>query len=97
MEENRKAQSRRSKRTTFIHRDYLGSIDTVTDIYGKVIESIRYSAFGKRRYLKTLAKNSGIKYGFTSHEEIEELELVHMNGRVYDPTIGRFLRRSILH
>lgn len=29
--------------------------------------------------------------GFTGHEQIDELGLIHMNGRVYDPTIGRFI------
>ena len=31
------------------------------------------------------------KRGFTGHEHIDELDLIHMNGRVYDPGIGRFL------
>src|SRR5262249_43418624 len=30
-------------------------------------------------------------HGFTSHEMLDNLNLVHMNGRVYDPIIGRFL------
>ncbi len=29
--------------------------------------------------------------GFTGHEELDEVGLVHMNGRVYDPQLGRFL------
>ena len=29
--------------------------------------------------------------GFTGHEHLEDLGLVHMNGRVYDPTLGRFI------
>ncbi len=29
--------------------------------------------------------------GFTSHEEIQELGLVNMNARLYDPVIGRFV------
>ncbi|MEL6980730.1 MAG: RHS repeat-associated core domain-containing protein [Pseudomonadota bacterium] len=29
--------------------------------------------------------------GFTGHEMIDSVGLVHMNGRVYDPTLGRFL------
>jgi RHS repeat-associated protein len=28
---------------------------------------------------------------FTGHEHIDEMGLIHMNGRVYDPQIGRFL------
>ena len=29
--------------------------------------------------------------GFTGHEDLDGLGLVHMNGRVYDPNLGRFL------
>ncbi|RTL52976.1 MAG: hypothetical protein EKK46_10000, partial [Rhodocyclaceae bacterium] len=29
--------------------------------------------------------------GFTNHEHIDELGLIHMNGRIYDPVIGRFV------
>ncbi|WP_372723245.1 RHS repeat-associated core domain-containing protein, partial [Immundisolibacter sp.] len=29
--------------------------------------------------------------GFTGHEHLDEIGLIHMNGRVYDPTLGRFL------
>ncbi len=29
--------------------------------------------------------------GFTGHEMLDSVSLVHMNGRVYDPYLGRFL------
>ena len=29
--------------------------------------------------------------GYTGHEHLERTGLIHMNGRVYDPAIGRFL------
>ena len=35
---------------------------------------------------------SGVTHrGFTGHEMLDNVNLIHMNGRVYDPTIGRFL------
>ncbi len=41
----------------------------------------------------TLPNMTGLltKRGFTGHEHIDELELIHMNGRVYDPETGRFM------
>jgi RHS repeat-associated protein len=30
--------------------------------------------------------------GFTGHEMLDEVGLIHMNGRLYDPLIGRFLQ-----
>ncbi|MDN3579131.1 RHS repeat-associated core domain-containing protein, partial [Chitinimonas viridis] len=32
-----------------------------------------------------------IDRGFTGHEMLDELDLVHMNGRIYDPLVARFL------
>ncbi|CAM3818359.1 Rhs family protein [Vibrio vulnificus] len=29
--------------------------------------------------------------GFTGHEMLDDMGLIHMNGRVYDPTLARFL------
>ena len=31
------------------------------------------------------------KHGFTDHEHLDNVGLIHMNGRVYDPMIGRFM------
>lgn len=30
--------------------------------------------------------------GYTGHEHLDEVGLIHMNGRIYDPLIGRFLQ-----
>ena len=32
-----------------------------------------------------------IAYGFTGHEQLDLFKLVNMNGRMYDPVIGRFM------
>ena len=32
-----------------------------------------------------------LKDGYTNHEHLDSVGLIHMNGRVYDPSIGRFL------
>jgi len=29
--------------------------------------------------------------GFTDHEHLDAVGLIHMNGRVYDPELGRFM------
>jgi RHS repeat-associated protein len=34
--------------------------------------------------------NDKTRKGFTEHEMLDNTDLVHMNGRVYDPVIGRF-------
>ncbi|MEM1223390.1 MAG: RHS repeat-associated core domain-containing protein [Verrucomicrobiota bacterium] len=37
-----------------------------------------------------------IPRGYTGHEMIDDLGLVHMNGRIYDPQLGRFLSADLL-
>jgi RHS repeat-associated protein len=80
----------------YLHLDHLGSTDTVTDAAGAVTERLSYDPHGKRRnanWTDALAQLAGIATdrGFTGHEHLDDLGLIHMNGRVYDPTLGRFL------
>ena len=81
--------------TRYFHTDHLGSISAVTNAAGNVVERFSYDAWGKRR-ATTGADASGIKssstkHGFTGHESLDTIGLVHMNGRVYDPVVGRFV------
>ena len=82
----------------YLHGDHLGSIVLVTDEDGDV-EGNRYSfdAFGRRRNganwtdtLTTLT-NPDTTRGYTGHEMLDTVDIVHMNGRVYDPFLGRVL------
>ena len=84
----------------YLHRDHLGSVDTITDAAGAVLERLSYDAFGKRRIaagenawtdpaLAISAVNT--PRGFTGHEHLDAFQLVHMNGRVQDPHLGRFI------
>jgi len=86
----------------YFHTDALGSITAITDDTGKVIERRSYEPFGKIRAMDYgLKKNNAIipaytvsktSRAFTGHEQIAELSgLIHMNGRVFDSAIGRFL------
>ena len=34
--------------------------------------------------------------GYTGHEMLDDLGLVHMNGRIYDPLLGRFLSADLM-
>jgi len=38
-----------------------------------------------------VAQGRRVSRGFTGHEHLDRTGLVHMNGRVYDPLLGRFL------
>jgi RHS repeat-associated protein len=76
--------------------DHLGSIDTISDETGSLatLTRLSYDAFGMRRNLTAAASGviaSVTHKGFTGHEMLDNVELIHMNGRVYDPLTGRFI------
>ena len=87
--------------THYFHRDHLDSIAVISDEHGNVVERFHYDAFGERRMAVnpvgvnalggTLpAPNQITDRGFTGHQHLTGVGLIHMKGRVYDPTIGRF-------
>ncbi|WP_419768876.1 RHS repeat-associated core domain-containing protein [Arcobacter sp.] len=78
----------------YMHKDALGSIDTITNESGQVIKRMTYKPFGQQvaqEWINEASKAVVTKRGFTGHEHITEFNLIHMNGRVYDPVTGRFL------
>ncbi|MBU2708762.1 hypothetical protein KCM76_22405, partial [Zooshikella marina] len=85
-------------KTNYFHRDHLSSITAITDQNGQVIERFSYDPWGKRRQTDwqaaidfTQITSTITKRGFTDHEHLDGVGLIHMNGRVYDPNVGRFL------
>ena len=89
----------------YFHTDALGSITAITDDSGRVVERRSYEAFGKIRAMDYGTNNNSLlsnltietTRAFTGHEQIAELSgLIHMNARVYDSDIGRFLSADTL-
>ena len=81
-------------------KDHLGSSSVVADDSGTVQSNYSYDAWGNPRNASNWSALSAwpdyeADEGFTGHEMMSSLELVHMNGRVYDPLIGRFLSPDI--
>ena len=88
----------------YLHRDHLGSVEAVTDAGGASLLVQAYDPFGERRKSdwtgmlsaserQTLADNQPLKTsrGYTGHEHLDRTGFIHMNGRLYDPQLGRFL------
>ncbi|WP_277373648.1 RHS repeat-associated core domain-containing protein [Pseudomonas sp. AA-38] len=81
-------------------RDQLGSLESVTDGSGALVERRSYAPFGAVRgadWSDTPAPLMTTRRGFTDHEHLPESGLIHMNGRVYDPALGRFLSADIVY
>lgn len=86
-----------SKELRYWHKDQLGSLAAVTDEAGNIVERQSYEPFGKRRELTgevdtdNSVTGQSSDRGYTGHEHLDDVGLIHMNGRVYDPQLGRFL------
>ncbi|GAB2198195.1 FG-GAP-like repeat-containing protein [Sessilibacter sp. MAH4] len=81
----------------FTHRDRLGSTVAMADDLGMAVETHSFDPFGKPRdgdlsdKLDAVLDSQYTTRGFTDHEHLDDVELIHMNGRVYDYNLGRFL------
>ncbi|QIK55608.1 hypothetical protein G7051_15130 [Dysgonomonas sp. HDW5B] len=82
----------------YIHKDHLGSVQAYSDKNGKLVQELSYDAWGRRRsadewkyYLNLPDANAWHERGFTGHEHLDLFEMINMDGRMYDPMLGRFL------
>lgn len=80
----------------YLHRDHLGSIVLITDVNGSAVEKRQFDAWGN---IVALTDGNGnpltafviLDRGYTGHEHLLGVGLIHMNGRLYDPKLHRFL------
>lgn len=75
---------------TYFIKDHLGSLRALVDDAGRVIEKMAFDPWGKRRATGA-GRYHTVRQGFTGHEHLDGLDLVHMGGRVYSAMLGRFL------
>ncbi len=88
----------------YLHRDNQGTIVAITtaDVSGTVVEQRYFDAWGNLKnavvggvpqtpnalgWVNTLL----IDRGYTGHEHLKTVGLIHMNGRIYDPQLKRFM------
>lgn len=83
----------------YMHVDHQGNVEAVTDRTGATIDRTSFDPFGARR-LPTWAadpdyteskRSHPTDRGYTGHHQPDHLQLIHMNGRVYDPYLARFI------
>ena len=89
----------------YLIKDHLGSTSLVLNhsTSGDIVaEDMSFDAWGERREgddwtpMTTIElmnfDSSTTTKGFTGHEMLDEVGLIHMNGRIYDPRLGRFMQ-----
>ncbi|MFT7224429.1 MAG: RHS repeat-associated protein [Cellvibrionaceae bacterium] len=57
-----------------------------SDLYGEQVD-VSQGIMGNQRFTTK---------GYTAHEHIEGMDIIHMGGRIYDPLIGRMLQTDIV-
>ena len=85
----------------YLLHDHLGSVDAITSETGALLARLSYQPFGARRsgdwqggaptgaeWTQILAVSAR---GYTGHEHLDNLGLINMNGRMFDPMLGRFM------
>ena len=80
----------------YIHTDHLGSIQTISNESGQIEATYSYDAWGRQRdatdwSLYTVTPLQAFSRGYTGHEHLSDYGLINMNGRLYDPVLGRML------
>jgi len=90
----------------YVHHDHQGSWDALTHAWGSGGDiPYSYDAFGKRREADWSADvDASLLYdtthmsrrGYTGHEHLDNVGMIHMNGRVQDPILGRMTSRDAL-
>jgi len=84
----------------YLHKDYQGTTLAITDESGSVVQRYAYDPWGRRRDPATWRnlnaseiQQQGFLFqrGYTGHEHLDEFGLINMNGRMYDPLLGRML------
>ncbi|WP_025124108.1 RHS repeat-associated core domain-containing protein [Myroides odoratimimus] len=91
-----------SPKNYYLHRDNLQSIIGISDINGNIVEQRFFDAWGNLKGAKIGGTDVKINQfgwasgllldrGYTGHEHLYTVGLIHMNGRIYDPQLRRFM------
>lgn len=86
----------------FYSFDNINSTSVETDNNGKLARHSIYEPFGNRHTFEAGDNKPSIRIidneksklnniGYTGHEDIQDLNIIHMKGRIYDPVLRRFL------
>lgn len=86
----------------YVFTDRLGSVVKYTNAQGVVVQPQDFDGWGQRRNPTDPSQAGtapvsppGLR-GFTGHEMVDGQDVIHMNARLYDPMLGRFLQADPL-
>ncbi|MFH0757880.1 MAG: RHS repeat-associated core domain-containing protein [Bacteroidota bacterium] len=78
-----------------VFSDHLGSLITIVNASTNSVENYSFNAWGIPRdpdnWDQPFTGSLFAGRGYTGHEHLTDFNLINMNGRIYDPVLGRFL------
>ncbi len=85
-----------SRATYYLQTDYQGSIIAAYNSNGTLYKRFAYDPWGRRRAGDNwtnyqTSTETLITRGYCGHEHLDDFGTINMNGRIYDPRLGRFL------
>jgi RHS repeat-associated protein len=89
------------QQVVYLLKDHIGSIHSVLNEEGLITTRMHFGPFGERQEANWQTPLDSFLYaplnelttrGFTGHEQVDSMGVIHMNGRIYDPKLGRFLQ-----
>ncbi|GAB2504066.1 FG-GAP-like repeat-containing protein [Microbulbifer agarilyticus] len=102
------SNNRQSLTQQYLLKDHIGSTDVVVNANSNIDAEMAFDPWGKRRDNNwqpiEISDLIGNNYsllddyvtittkGYTGHEMVDALGIIHMNGRIYDADLGRFLQ-----
>ena len=81
----------------YLHKDHQGSTTSITNASGMVVQQFIYDPWGKQYNVHSNSifsaySSPGVSQGYTSHKMINDMDIIHMNGRTYNVALGRFMQ-----
>ena len=81
-----------NRTTRYLFTDHQGSI--AYSVVNRELTQLGFFPYGKR--MNTAPAQNFSQLGYTGHYQDDDLGLIDMGGRIYDPTIRRFLTRDVV-
>ena len=81
----------------YLHKDHQGSTTSITNASGMVVQQFIYDPWGKQYNVHSNGifsaySSPGISRGYTGHKMVNDMDIIHMNGRTYNVALGRFMQ-----
>lgn len=80
----------------YIGADHQGNLQALINTNGTIAEEFSYDAWGRRRNPSTWTYTNVpvpnlVKFGYSLHDHYDEVGIIDMRGRLYDPLVGQML------